>query len=172
MLDFVDREIVEALSYHLRRQDAVFRLGEKVTAVGVNERGQVQVMMESGKRLRAEGLLYAAGRQANTDLLNLAAAGPGFPVVDQKLSGRFMVWISPISVGEFSRRLTVSNAQAMTYALKFNEILIGLPGTEVAFLENIARPSLTQSCKHEQRQYALRGCDVSLVFVHLLNNSV
>jgi NAD(P) transhydrogenase len=75
MLDFVDREIVEALSYHLRRQDAVFRLGEKVTAVGVNGRGQVQVVMESGKRLRAEGLLYAAGRQANTDLLNLAAAG-------------------------------------------------------------------------------------------------
>lgn len=75
MLDFVDREIVEALSYHLRRQDAVFRLGEKVTAVRVNGQGQVQVALESGKRLRAEGLLYAAGRQANTDLLNLAAAG-------------------------------------------------------------------------------------------------
>jgi NAD(P) transhydrogenase len=75
ILDFVDREIVEALSYNLRRQDAVFRLGEKVTAVGTNGRGQVQVGLESGKRLRAEGLLYAAGRQANTDLLNLAAAG-------------------------------------------------------------------------------------------------
>lgn len=75
ILDFVDREIVETLSYHLRRQDAVFRLGEKVTTVGVNRRGQVQVELESGKRLRAEGLLYAAGRQANTDLLDLAAAG-------------------------------------------------------------------------------------------------
>lgn len=74
MLDFVDREIVETLSYHLRRQDAVFRLGEKVTGVGVNGRGQVQVGLESGKCLRAEGLLYAAGRQANTDLLNLTAA--------------------------------------------------------------------------------------------------
>lgn len=75
ILDFVDREIVEALSYHLRRQDAVFRLGEKVTAVAVNQRGLVQVELESGKRLRAEGLLYAAGRQANTDLLDLSAAG-------------------------------------------------------------------------------------------------
>lgn len=75
MLDFVDQEIVEALSYHLRRREAIFRLGEKVTTVGVNERGQVQVRLESGKRLRAEGLLYAAGRQVNTDLLNLAAAG-------------------------------------------------------------------------------------------------
>jgi NAD(P) transhydrogenase len=75
MLDFVDCEIVEALSYHIRQQDAVFRLGEKVTTVGVNQRGQVEVGLESGKRLHAEGLLYAAGRQANTDLLNLAAAG-------------------------------------------------------------------------------------------------
>ena len=75
MLDFVDHEIVEALSYHMRRQDAVFRLGEKVTTVGVNERGLVQIGLESGKRLHAEGLLYAAGRQANTDMLDLAAAG-------------------------------------------------------------------------------------------------
>jgi NAD(P) transhydrogenase len=75
ILDFVDHEIVEALSYHMRRQEAVFRLGEKVTTVGVGDRGLVQVVLESGKRLHAEGLLYAAGRQANTDLLNLAAAG-------------------------------------------------------------------------------------------------
>src|SRR6266404_5379509 len=32
------------------------------------------VGLESGKRLHAEGLLYAVGRQANTDLLNLSAA--------------------------------------------------------------------------------------------------
>lgn len=75
ILDFVDHEIVEALSYHMRRQEAVFRLGEKVTEIKVGERGLVRVGLESGKRLHAEGLLYAAGRQANTDLLNLAAAG-------------------------------------------------------------------------------------------------
>jgi len=75
ILDFVDHEIVEALSYYMRRQEAVFRLGEKVTEVRVGERGLVQVGLESGKRLRAEGLLYAAGRQANTDMLNLAAVG-------------------------------------------------------------------------------------------------
>jgi NAD(P) transhydrogenase len=75
MLDFVDHEIVEALSYHMRQQEAVFRLGEKVTEIRVGERGLVQVGLQSGKRLHAEGLLYAAGRQSNTDLLNLAAAG-------------------------------------------------------------------------------------------------
>src|SRR5258707_4855943 len=75
ILDFVDHEIVEALSYHMRRQEAVFRLGEKVTTVEVGEQDLVQVGLESGKRLHAKGLLYAAGRQANTDLLDLAAAG-------------------------------------------------------------------------------------------------
>jgi NAD(P) transhydrogenase len=75
MLDFVDHEIVEALGYHMRQQEAVFRLGEKVTEIRIGERGLVQVGLESGKRLHAERLLYAAGRQVNTDLLNLAAAG-------------------------------------------------------------------------------------------------
>jgi len=75
MLDFVDREIVEALSYHMRQQEAVFRLGEKVTIVEIGERGLVQVGLESGKRLHAGGLLYATGRQVNTDLLDLTRAG-------------------------------------------------------------------------------------------------
>lgn len=75
MIDFVDQEILEALCYHMRRQGTMFRLGEKVTGVVVDDGGHVVVNTESGKRLRAQGLLYAVGRQANTDLLNLEAAG-------------------------------------------------------------------------------------------------
>jgi NAD(P) transhydrogenase len=76
MLDFVDQEIIEALCYQMRRQDAVFRLGERVTSVEIDEgRGLVHANMESGKRIHAQGLLYAVGRQANTDMLALAAAG-------------------------------------------------------------------------------------------------
>ncbi len=75
LLDFADQEIVEALCFHLRRQEVVFRLGERVTGVEVNEQGLVQASLESGKRVHAEGLLYAVGRQVNTDLLNVAAAG-------------------------------------------------------------------------------------------------
>ncbi|HUK91601.1 MAG TPA: Si-specific NAD(P)(+) transhydrogenase [Blastocatellia bacterium] len=76
MLDFVDQEIIEALCYQMRRQDAVFRLGERVTGVEVDEqRCLVHAQMESGKRVHAQGLLYAVGRQANTDLLGLEAAG-------------------------------------------------------------------------------------------------
>ncbi|HVB58144.1 MAG TPA: Si-specific NAD(P)(+) transhydrogenase [Candidatus Acidoferrales bacterium] len=76
LLDFVDREIVEALAYHLRQLGAVFRLGEKVSRVGIDEqRDRVFAELESGKKILADGLLYAVGRQANGDQLRLDAAG-------------------------------------------------------------------------------------------------
>jgi NAD(P) transhydrogenase len=75
LLDFVDSEIVEALCYHMRRHGAIFRLGEKVTTVDRDDRGRVVAHLESGKRIHGNALLYAVGRQANTDLVNLAAAG-------------------------------------------------------------------------------------------------
>ena len=75
VLEFADQEIIEALSDHMRRQGAIFRLGEKVTGVTVNESGQVRATMESGKRVQADSLLYTVGRQSNADQLNLQAAG-------------------------------------------------------------------------------------------------
>jgi NAD(P) transhydrogenase len=75
MLDFVDQEIVEALCYQMRRRGAVFRLGEKVTSVKIDPDGLVHAALESGKRMHAQALLYAVGRQANTDTLSLDAAG-------------------------------------------------------------------------------------------------
>jgi NAD(P) transhydrogenase len=76
ILDFVDREIVEALCYHQRQAGMTFRLGEKVTRVGIDDqRDRVFAELESGKRVQADMLLYAVGRQANGDQLNLEAAG-------------------------------------------------------------------------------------------------
>jgi NAD(P) transhydrogenase len=75
VLDFVDAEIVEALCYHMRHLGAIFRLGEKVTKIDRDDRGRVTAHLESGKRIHGEVLLHAVGRQANTDLLNLEAAG-------------------------------------------------------------------------------------------------
>ena len=74
ILDFVDQEMVSALTYHLRSKRATFRLGEKVESVST-ENGQVTAVLESGKQARADQLLYAVGRQPNTDSLNLDAAG-------------------------------------------------------------------------------------------------
>ncbi|MGA8555777.1 MAG: Si-specific NAD(P)(+) transhydrogenase [Candidatus Acidiferrales bacterium] len=76
LLDFVDREITEALAYHLRQMGTMFRLGEKVTRVGIDsERNRVFAELESGKKVQADALLYAVGRQANGDQIRVEAAG-------------------------------------------------------------------------------------------------
>lgn len=76
LLDFVDREIIESLTFQLRRRNTIFRLGERVQSVAVEEeRGRVFAKMESGKTIHGDALLYTVGRQANTDTLNLEAAG-------------------------------------------------------------------------------------------------
>lgn len=75
LLDFVDAEIVEALSYQMRSQETIFRLGEKVAGVRREDSGRVTAHLESGKVVHADALIYAVGRQCNTDLLELSAAG-------------------------------------------------------------------------------------------------
>jgi NAD(P) transhydrogenase len=76
VLEFADREIVEALCYHLRGLGVVFRLGEMVARVGIDEkRDSVFAELESGKKVQGDALIYAVGRQGNGDQLNLEAAG-------------------------------------------------------------------------------------------------
>jgi NAD(P) transhydrogenase len=76
VLEFVDRQIVEALSYHLRQLGVTFRLGEKVTHVVIDPaRDRVFAQLESGKKVQGGALVYAVGRQANGDQLHLEAAG-------------------------------------------------------------------------------------------------
>jgi NAD(P) transhydrogenase len=76
ILDFVDREIVDALAYRLRQMGATFRLGEKVTRVGIDPlRDRVFAELESGKKVQGDVLLYAVGRQANGDRLSIESAG-------------------------------------------------------------------------------------------------
>ena len=78
LLDFVDREIIESLCFQLRQLGTVFRLGEKVVSVGFDaERDRVFAKLESGKNVHGQALLYTIGRQANSDLLNIDAAGLG-----------------------------------------------------------------------------------------------
>ncbi len=84
LLDFVDAEITEALQYHLRQAGMTLRLGEKVVTIrkveapaGARTGNSVmaEAVLESGKTLRADCLMYAIGRQGATDKLNLKAAG-------------------------------------------------------------------------------------------------
>jgi NAD(P) transhydrogenase len=74
MLEFCDDEIIESLRYHLRDLAVSLRFGETVAAVERHNRGTVTVL-ESGKRIPADTVLYSAGRQGLTDELALANAG-------------------------------------------------------------------------------------------------
>jgi NAD(P) transhydrogenase len=75
MLEFVDDDLVEALLYHLRGLGLAFRLGEEAeSVVRAGDAGAV-VHLRGGKQLRADAVLYTAGRQGATAALNLEAAG-------------------------------------------------------------------------------------------------
>ncbi|PRX55550.1 NAD(P) transhydrogenase [Nonomuraea fuscirosea] len=74
MLEFCDLEIVEALKYHLRDLAVTFRFGENVAAVERRPRGAL-TLLESGKKIPADCVMYSAGRQGKTSELCLDAAG-------------------------------------------------------------------------------------------------
>ena len=74
MLDFVDPEIIEALKFHLRDLAVTFRFGEEVTAVDVGASGTITTLA-SGKQIPADTVMYSAGRQGQTDRLDLQNAG-------------------------------------------------------------------------------------------------
>ena len=75
LLEFADHEIIESLCHHLREEGVIFRLGEQVTAVTTEKDERVIAHLESGKTVRGDALLYAVGRQSNSDRLHLEAAG-------------------------------------------------------------------------------------------------
>ena len=74
MLEFCDLEIVEALKYHLRDLAVTFRFGETVAAVERRPHGALTVL-ESGKKIPANCVMYSAGRQGKTTELCLEEAG-------------------------------------------------------------------------------------------------
>ena len=74
LLEFCDAQITEGLQYHLRDVGVVFRLGEEVTAVERHAEGAL-TQLASGKQVASEVVLYAAGRQGETEDLELERAG-------------------------------------------------------------------------------------------------
>ncbi len=74
LLSFLDDEISDALSYHLRDSGVMVRHNEEYKSVDVSDNG-VTFNLESGKKIKADALLWCNGRSGNTDGLNLKAAG-------------------------------------------------------------------------------------------------
>ena len=74
VLGFLDGEIVEAFQYLLRRNNVTFRLRESVEAIESVD-GNARIRLESGKTISSETVLYAVGRQGDTETLQLDQAG-------------------------------------------------------------------------------------------------
>lgn len=74
LLEFLDGEISDALSYHLRNLGVMIRDREEFSQVSATDEG-VEVILESGKKLRGDALLWCNGRTGNTDSLNLESIG-------------------------------------------------------------------------------------------------
>lgn len=74
LLNFLDDEISDALSYHLRDKGALIRHNEDFDSVEVNDKF-VTLRMKSGKKVKADAFLWAAGRSGNTEGLGLENTG-------------------------------------------------------------------------------------------------
>src|SRR5271168_2421577 len=78
LLPFVDGEISEALSYHLRENRVTVRLGEEVSGIKLYDDGRpqpVELALASGKHIVTDKALYSIGRTGAVKRLNLDAAG-------------------------------------------------------------------------------------------------
>ncbi len=74
LLPFLDDEISDALSYHLRNNGVLIRHNELFDSVTTDEHS-VTMHFQSGKKIKADAILWAAGRTGNTHDLGLELVG-------------------------------------------------------------------------------------------------
>lgn len=74
LLTFLDDEISDALSYHLRSNGVLVRHNEQYEKVEGDDHGVV-LSLQSGKKIRADAFLWCNGRSGNTESLGLDNIG-------------------------------------------------------------------------------------------------
>lgn len=74
LLSYLDDEISDALSYHLREQGVLIRHNEQIDHLDASE-DHVVLNLQSGKRIKADAILWCNGRSGNTDGLGLENIG-------------------------------------------------------------------------------------------------
>ena len=73
-LDFIDRGLIDEFTHQIRDNGVDLRLGSAITEI--EDAGEhIEVSLENGRHVRAEMLLFAAGRMGATDRLNLDSIG-------------------------------------------------------------------------------------------------
>ncbi|MBU6237478.1 MAG: Si-specific NAD(P)(+) transhydrogenase [Planctomycetes bacterium] len=74
LLEFLDDEIIDALSYQMRELGVIIRHNENFSKIEPRDDGVV-LYLESGKQVKTDILLWANGRSGNTESLDLPAVG-------------------------------------------------------------------------------------------------
>ncbi|MFD2179131.1 Si-specific NAD(P)(+) transhydrogenase [Veronia pacifica] len=74
LLSFLDNEMSDSLSYHFWNNGVLIRNDETYEQIEGTDDGIV-LHLQSGKKMKADCLLFANGRTGNTDTLNLDAVG-------------------------------------------------------------------------------------------------
>ncbi|MGK2946141.1 MAG: Si-specific NAD(P)(+) transhydrogenase [Candidatus Malihini olakiniferum] len=74
LLAFLDQEMSDALSYHLWNNGVIIRHNEELESIKDTIDGVI-VHLKSGKKIKADCLLYANGRTGNTETLGLEKIG-------------------------------------------------------------------------------------------------
>ncbi len=74
LLEFLDDEIIDALAYHMRDSGILIRHNEVFERLEGHDDGAV-LFLESGKQIKTDIVLWANGRQGNTEDLGLENIG-------------------------------------------------------------------------------------------------
>ena len=74
LLSFLDDEMSDGLSYHLRNNGVLIRHNEDYESVDVVDQGVV-LKLKSGKKLKADAFMWCNGRSGNTEELGLENIG-------------------------------------------------------------------------------------------------
>ncbi len=74
LLSYLDDEISDALSYHLREQGVLIRHNEQIDYLETFD-NHVIMHTQSGKKIKADAILWCNGRSGNTDGLGLENIG-------------------------------------------------------------------------------------------------
>ena len=70
LLSFLDDEIIDGLSYHLREQGVRIRHNETYESITANA-NEAEIKLTSNKLIKSDYILFAQGRTGNSDSLNL-----------------------------------------------------------------------------------------------------
>ena len=75
ILDFVDKEIIAELMHELRERGVAMRLGCNIQEVQKIKNGRCKIILDNGREVRTDMILFAAGRYGATSALNLDVLG-------------------------------------------------------------------------------------------------